>query len=140
MTARVRWLVTALVAGAVFAPAVLPDASDGFPISTYPMFTYERGRVMALDTVVVVEGDERHRLSPEAISGTDEAVLASARVSDAIRAGAAARLCREVAARVDEQGEVQVVTEVHDTVELVRDGAAPRSTTVHARCPVDRHR
>jgi hypothetical protein len=138
--ARVRWLVTALVAGAVFAPAVLPDASDGFPISTYPMFTYERGRVMALDTVVVVDGDERHRLSPEAISGTDEAVLASSRVSDAIRAGRADRLCREVAGRVDEAGEVQVVTEVHDTVELVREGADPRSMTVHARCPSEASR
>ena len=136
MTTRVRWLVTAVVAAVVFAPAVLPDASDGFPISTYPMFTSDRGRVMALDTAVLVDGDERERLSPGAISGTDEVVLASTTVRRAIAGGDAAleRLCHDIAGRVDGPGEVQVVTEVHDTVDLIRERRPPTSVTVHARC------
>jgi hypothetical protein len=135
-------LVTAVVAAVLLAPAVLPDASDGFPVSTYPMFTSERGRVMALDTVVLVDAGGRHRLSPEAISGTDEVVLASTTVRRAIAGGEAAlrRLCRDIARRVDRPGEVQVVTEVHDTIDLIRDDAEPRSTDVLARCPVESDR
>lgn len=140
MTARARWWVTTVVAVVVVAPAVWPHASDGFPISTYPMFTSERGRVMALDTVVLADEDgARQRLSPGAISGTDEVVLASTTVRRAIAGGRSAsiRLCRDVAARVDRPGEIQVVTEVHDTVELLRDGTEPRSTVVHARCSAE---
>jgi hypothetical protein len=136
MTDRTRWLVTLGVALAVLAPAALPDASDGFPISTYPMFTADRGQVIGLDTVVLERDGRRRRLSPERIGGTDEVVLASTTVANAIAAGPAgvARLCREVAARVDEPGTVEVVTEVYDTVELLQQGAAPTDRTVHGSC------
>lgn len=136
MTNRTRWLVTVGVALAVLAPALLPGGADGFPISTYPMFTADRGRVVDLDTVVLVDGGQRRRLSPEVIGGTDEVVLASATVSRAIRGGPAtlAQLCREVAGRVDRPGTVEVVTERHDTVALLQDGAPPLRTTVHERC------
>jgi hypothetical protein len=135
-----RWLVTAAAAIAVLAPAVLPDASDGFPISTYPMFTTDRGRVIGLDTVVLARDGRRERLSPERIGGTDEVVLASATVSNAIAAGptAVARLCREVAAGVDERGTVEVVTEVYDTIALLQHGARPTRRSVHATCEVGR--
>ena len=131
-----RWLVTAGVALAVLSPAVLPGGADGFPISTYPMFTADRGRVIDLDTVVLAERGRRSRLSPEVIGGTDEIVLASAVVSKAIRAGTAALelLCREVADRVDQPGTVEIVTERHDTAALLRDDAPARHVTVHQRC------
>lgn len=127
--------MTVGVALAVLAPAFLPGGADGFPISTYPMFTNDRGQIVDLDTVVLVDGSRR-RLSPEVIGGTDEIVLASATVSRAIREGPAAleRLCREVAARADRPGTVEVVTERHDTVALLQDGAPPLRTTVHERC------
>jgi hypothetical protein len=136
MTDRMRWLVTVGVALAVLAPAFLPGGADGFPISTYPMFTSDRGRVVDLDTVVLVDGGDRRRLSPEVIGGTDEIVLASATVSRAIRAGPAAleRLCREVAGRVGRADTIEVVTERHDTVALLQDDAPPLRTTVHERC------
>jgi hypothetical protein len=139
VTNRTRWLVTAVVAAVVLAPAVWPHPSDGFPLSTYPMFTSERGRVMAIDTVVLVDGGRAQRLTPELIAGTDEPVLASATVTRAIVDGTASldRLCREVADRLgpDRPGEVQVVTETYDTIELLRRGAPPRQRIVHGRCP-----
>jgi hypothetical protein len=137
VTNRVRWLVTGVVACAVLAPAVWPHASDGFPISTYPMFTSERGRVIGLDTAVLVAGDRRVRLSPEVIGGTDEVVLASVLVSDAIAEGPVAlqRLCGEIAERLDRPGTVEIVTETHDTIALLRHGGRPLSTVVHRRCP-----
>jgi hypothetical protein len=139
VTNRTRWLVTLAVGAVVLAPAVWPHASDGFPLSTYPMFTYERGRVVAIDTVVLVAGDRTERLSPELIAGTDEPVLASATVSRAIVGGPAAldRLCHEVVDRLEDGrgGEVEVVTETYDTIELLRRGAPPVQTVVHGRCP-----
>jgi hypothetical protein len=132
--------VTAVVALAVLAPAVWPHASDGFPISTYPMFTADRGRVIGLDTVVLERGGRHERLSPALIGGTDEVVLASATVSGAIAGGATAvaRLCREVAGRLDRDGTVEVVTEVYDTIDLLRQGAAPAQRRVHGTCEARR--
>lgn len=132
-----RWLVTAAVACVVTAPAVWPHAADGFPISTYPMFTAERGRVISLDTVVLAHEGRRTRLSPDSIGGTDEVVLAAATVSRAIAAGPAAlsALCAEIAGRVDRPGTIEVVTERHDAIALLRDGAEPLTIRVHRRCP-----
>ena len=136
MTNRMRWVVTVAVALAVLAPAVLPGGADGFPISTYPMFTSDRGREVTLDTVVLVDGDGRHRLSPAVIGGTDEIVLAAVVVTDAVDGGPVAldRLCREVARRVDRAGTVEIVTERHDTVALLQDDEPPVEVEVHHRC------
>ncbi|HYF44980.1 MAG TPA: hypothetical protein VD926_02140 [Acidimicrobiales bacterium] len=133
---RGRWLVTVAVGLVVLAPAVLPDPEDDFPISTYPMFTAERGEVVDLDTAVLVDGDGRHRLSPEAVGGTDEIVAAAVAVSRAVVEGEAAlsRLCAEIADRVDGPGDVEIVTERHDALALLQDGADPLAVTVHETC------
>jgi hypothetical protein len=131
-------VVTVAVGLLVAAPAVLPDPEDDFPISTYPMFTAERGEVVDLDTAVLVDGDTRRRLSPEVVGGTDEIVAASVTVSRAITEGGAALdlLCQDIAARVDGSGEVEVVTERHDAVDYLKEGGEPLAVRVHARCPV----
>jgi len=128
--------VTVAVGLVVVAPAVLPDAADDFPISTYPMFTTERGEVVDIDTAVRVDDAGRHRLSPELVGGTSEIVSAAVTVSRAIAEGAAAlaRLCGEIADRVDEPGSIEIVTERHDAVALLQDGAQPLEVTVHERC------
>jgi hypothetical protein len=137
VTNRGRWLVTVAVGAVVLAPALLPDPADDFPISTYPMFTIERGEVVDLDTAVLVDEDGRHRLSPALVGGTDEIVAAAVTVSTAIARGSAALdlLCQDIADRVDGPGEIQIVTERHDAVDLLRDDAPAISITVRARCP-----
>lgn len=130
-------MVTVAAVVAVLAPALWPGAEDDFPLSTYPMFTAERGRVVDLDTAVLVDDDGRHRLSPEAVGGTDEVVSAAVTVSRAIAAGdvALARLCAEIADRVGpDRATVEIVTERHDAVALLRDGAPAVAVTVHERC------
>jgi hypothetical protein len=129
-------LVTVAVGLVVVAPAVLPDPEDDFPISTYPMFTIERGEVVDLDTAVLVDEDGRHRLSPEVVGGTSEIVSASVAVSRAIQEGSVALdlLCQDIADRVDEPGEIQVVTERHDAIDLLQHGGDPLDVTVHDRC------
>jgi hypothetical protein len=137
----IRWAVTVAVGVIVLAPAFWPGVEDDFPLSTYPMFTEELGRVVRIDTAVRVQDGEHHRLSPELIGGTDEVILASETVSRALRAGpeAADRLCREIAERIEdgEGGEVALVTETHDAVALLRDDAPPIDVATRTRCPVE---
>jgi hypothetical protein len=102
-------VVSAAVVVAVAVPGVRlladgRDAPDGFPLSTYPMFTRDPGGVVELPTVVAVgPGGEVERLSPQTIAGTDQVIQAGVAVGRAVRDGpaAAGALCREVAGRVD---------------------------------------
>ena len=128
--------MTVAVGLVVVAPAVLPDPEDDFPISTYPMFTIERGEVVDLDTAVLVDHDGRHRLSPQVVGGTSEPVSASVAVTRAIQEGPVSLelLCQDIADRVDEPGEIQVVTERHDAVDLLQHGGEPLEVRIHERC------
>jgi hypothetical protein len=148
-TERLRALATsAVVVAAVAVPGLRlladgRDAPDGFPLSTYPMFTRDPGRVVELPTVVAVTSDGVvERLSPETIAGTDQVIQAGVTVGQAVRAGpAAARaLCREVAGRVDPDGSgvttVAVVVERHDAVAWSAGDREPLDRRTVADCPV----
>ncbi len=129
------------VAAMVLAPAFGDPAVDGYPLSSYPMFSTDRPVRADLVTVVGVTGaGEAVRLSPELIAGADEPILAAATVAGAVRADQSDRLCAEVADRVRAAGpdvaEAVVRTEHVDVVAHVADGAGPLAVTVHARCPV----
>jgi hypothetical protein len=115
------------VAAAVMVGVALPgirmmsssDAPDGLPLSTYPMFAHDRGRVVEQPTVVAVLPDgDIERLSPETIAATDQVIQAAKAVRRALDAGPAATrlLCEEVAGRVDAPAIVAVVVERHDGV------------------------
>lgn len=114
------------------------DAPDGFPLSTYPMFTRDRGRIVEVPSVVVVRATgEVERLSPETIADTDQVIEASVVVSRAIAGGTAAQLCSEVAGRIDEpddSGEVQVVVERYDSVRWAAGDDEPDERRVVASC------
>ena len=110
----VRWLIEA------------DEPSDGFPISTYPMFTRDPGRIVELPTVVAVASDGAvERLSPQTIAGTDQVIQASVAVVTAVAAGsdAARDLCNEVADRVDGPTTLAVVVERHDAMAWAADSS-----------------
>ncbi|HKH03979.1 MAG TPA: hypothetical protein VKA65_02355 [Acidimicrobiales bacterium] len=160
-----RW--RALVASTVVVVAVaIPgvrtlvddDAPDGFPLSTYPMFSRDRGRVVELPTVVAVRGDGAvERLSPATIAATDQVMQASAAVHRAVADGpsAASALCREVAARLAHRSpsatevrpgtdpaqvgpaavaSVQVVVERHDAITWSAGRREPLDRRTVATC------
>jgi hypothetical protein len=115
------------VAAAVVVGVALPglrmvassDAPDGLPLSTYPMFTRDGGRVVDQPTVVAVSpGGRIDRLSPEVIAGTDQVMQAAMTVHRAVETGPAASraLCEEVAGRVDAPANVAVVVERYDPI------------------------
>jgi hypothetical protein len=136
-----RRVTTALLVAVVALPGLRllvqgDDAPDGFPLSTYPMFTHDRGRTVEVPSVVVVDGDDVHRLSPEVIADTDQVIEANVVVQQAIAGGSgtAAELCRDVAARTDDAGEVQVVVERYDSHRWAAGDDDPIERRVVASC------
>ncbi len=136
--------VAALVA-VVALVGVVPLAldRDSFPLSTYPMFSSRRSSTESVDTAVTVADDGTTvRLSPTVIAGTDEVILATATVTDAIRSGTADLLCTDIARRVverqaaptDQVVAVEVVTERFDAVRWYDGDRSPLERRVHARC------
>lgn len=144
---RLGWhrpLAYAAVALVLVVVGVVPLAldRDSFPLSTYPMFSTRRSTAETVDTAVAVDGDGIvHRLGPERIGGTDEIILATATVSDAINRGTVTQLCAEIAGRVAGIGPagattVEVVTERFDAIAWYRGDHRPIERHVHATCAV----
>jgi hypothetical protein len=141
----VAYLTMGLVAGAVAFPLVRPDERDSYPLSTYPMFSYDLGRVSDLDTVVGIDGTgAERRLTPTLIAGGHEVIHAAATVSASIANGDTPALCAEVAARVArDRGRgslvrIEVVSERYDVIAWWQGDREPRARTVHASCVVTR--
>lgn len=119
-------VVVLLVALPGIRMLVEDEAPDGFPLSTYPMFSRDPGRVVVLPTVVALAPDGAvGRLSPQTIAGTDQVIQASVTVRDAVRRGTAAaeQLCEEVAGRVSPPATIAVVEERHDAIRWSADSS-----------------
>ncbi len=132
--------MSTLVVAAVLSPAL--HERDSYPLSTYPMFSHDRGRIAVIDTAVGFDAaGARRRLNPSIISGGYEVIRAAATVSRSIRAGHTAELCAEIAARAARRPDlvrIEVVSETHDVVAYFTDDAEPLAIRVHASCPVTR--
>jgi hypothetical protein len=138
-----RWVaytVSALAAGAILWPAI-PDRDD-FPLSTYPMFSENLGRVTDIDTAVGLDHDgARIRLSPELIGGGVEVIHAGETVTRSILRGDTDALCREIADRARSRHDlvhIEVVTERHDAVAWFSGNKEPLAVTVHSTCDIAR--
>lgn len=135
---RLRRLAPGLAALLVLSPLLRAPRSDTYPLSTYPMFTSDRGPVQEFATIVGVDdlGDVV-RLSPTIIAGTDEVMLASVTVERAVARDQVDGLCEAVAARSEPPlVEIVVRTETVDLVGHIVDDAPALSIVEHARCPV----
>ncbi|MEO1228633.1 MAG: hypothetical protein AAFZ18_06995 [Myxococcota bacterium] len=133
--------LTAGVVLLVLSP--LGHGQDGFPLSTYPMFSSRRPEVATLARAVgATSTGEPVPLSPSLVSGSSEPMQAVSTVNRTIRAGkpASERLCQDIAKRVadakPEAREIRIeLVDVH--VEGWFAGErAPRRTRRIATCPV----
>jgi len=140
------YVVLAAVLAALLAPPLWPPARDSYPLSTYPMFSRDRGRTSVVATAVGRDDDGRtQRLSPELVGGADEAMLAVATAARAVAEGPAGarRLCQQVAERVaasDRRDVVEVAVQVehHDAVARFVDDAPAMRVERRALCAVPR--
>ena len=139
---RVRtWPLVAVVVVAVvvLSPALRASPRDGFPLSTYPMFSTDIGRTTQVDTAVGLRTDgSTTTLSPRLVTGTDEVILAVSTVANAVADGTGDRLCAEIASRLrgGEIVQVRLATETYDAVSYFRGDKAPSTVQVHTTCPV----
>ena len=132
-----------MIAGVVFLavlfwPALHPSEIDSLPLSNYPMFAHPRGQISRFDTAFLIDHQGlEQRLDPQAIGGTEEPVQAAMTVRQAIRTGTTGDLCEEIAADMDVDGTVEVVSVRYDAVAWFRGDRAPIERHVHARCDAE---
>ncbi len=136
-----RIVVTAIVAGALIAPVMLDR--DGFPLSTYLMYSRARGDAVTFATAQAVGADgTTSALTLGIVGDSDDPLIVAGELRDAIGDGRARQRCEEIAARA--QGwdglpsgvdvTIEVVTERHDVVAQVQGEASLLERTVHASC------
>jgi hypothetical protein len=139
---RGRTVVTACVVGALVAPVALDR--DGFPLSTYPMYSRARGDAVAFATVQAVDADgAASTLSLGIVGVSDDPLIVAGELRASISDGRAGQRCEEIAARAAgwdglPPGDIriEVVTERHDVVAHVEGEPSLLERTVHASCEV----
>lgn len=142
---RFAIVVACLTLGATLSP-VLRDpsepSSDGFPLSTYPMFASKRERVLKLGYALGATATNERRLLKPRLVGSFETMQAVEIVRGALARGEERALCARIAANVAVLGDpdivqVRIVIGTHDAVELVARGTLGQEVD-RARCPVKR--
>jgi hypothetical protein len=142
MGRRARILITAGVVGALVAPVALDR--DGFPLSTYPMYSRSRGDAVSFATAQAVDASGVvTTLTLAVIGDSDDPLVVAGELRDAIRDGRAQQRCVEIARRAAEwdglapdTATIDVVTERHDVVARVEGMSSLLDRTVHASCSV----
>lgn len=143
MDRRVRILITAGVVGALMAPVVLDR--DGYPLSTYPMYSRSRANAVTFATAQAVDANGvTSTLTLGVIGDSDDPLIVAGELRDAIRDGRAGERCEEISERAavwsgglpTEISSIEVVTERHDVVVRVEGGQSLVERTVHASCEV----
>ena len=137
--APVGWRPRAAVA-AVLVALVLPFVRDhdSFPLSIYPMYAGARSDVETLPAVFGTnEQGEVERLSTRTIARSDDPLITTSLLRQAIRSGRADALCDEIAGRAPSGTvSVEIVEEQFDLVASAAGDDEVLDRTVHARCPV----
>lgn len=137
------YTLSVLVLAAVSYPALLDPSEDSFPLSTYPMFSRDRGRTAPVVSALAVgEGFERP-LPPKYVANS-EAMQALQTLQKTVRAGrrAALSLCRAIAERAVRDAdpefaamtEVALVTRRVDAIRYLAGEEHELARNVHVRC------
>jgi hypothetical protein len=139
------WTVTSTIVMAMLSP-LLPGRGDGFPISSYPMFSARRDNT-SVTLVVAVErsGDGELDVLPTEATGHRQLTQAVRALKEAVADGGdrPQRLCEEIAVWVDRSGdgragEVGIVTVGYEALGYLLDGARqPTILAEHAWCNVE---
>ncbi len=142
MDRRVRVLAAVAAVGALVAPVAFDR--DGFPLSTYPMYSRARGEAVTFATAQVVDADGvASALTLAVIGDIDDPLIVAGELRDAIRDDRADQRCEEIAQRAARWDglppgsvAIEVVTERHDVVAQVVGDPSVLERTVHATCEV----
>jgi len=131
------------VCAAVAAPALSKPTSDSYPLSTYPMFAYERQKTRLCHVDGLDRAGQRTRLPPKLVAN-DEAMQAARTIRLAVNAGPErmALLCQRVAERLAQDAKfasvvrVRVIEGRFDSLSYFLGSTEPEELVVHHECVV----
>ena len=135
-------VVSIALLGATLAPLIREPWDDGFPLSTYAMFAFERPTKLSMEYAfgVTATGD-RKTLTPRLV-GSAEVLQAMTVLQRARSQGKLPELCATIAGRVaDDAGyndltEIRIVIGTHDAVDfLMRDIRGPEAQLTSCKVP-----
>lgn len=135
--------VSAAMLGLVLWPALRSPPVDGFPLSTYPMFSQgRRDPTAVVERAVGVTADGQRRPVPPRLVGSEEVLQARALVARSLAqgGGASRALCRDIAARVAaapafaDVVSVELRADTFDAVAFLAGREEPLRSKVHVRC------
>jgi len=148
--ARRRAAIFSLVVVLVVLSPILqnwhPEATDNFPLSYYPMFSYERPDLERLNYLVGLDADGRRFRIPYTQAGSGGMNQVRRQINTRVSRNQSDVLCRSVSQRIARSRlayyagiqTVQVVTGDYDLDEFFTGSRSPRSEQVRASCPVQR--
>lgn len=129
---------------AVLLPLAGDPRDDGFPLSTYPMFSGRQSAEATIPHAVVIDAaGERAPLPPVTVAN-DEVIQAFETLRQAVRQGpeATARLCAHAAdwyaGRHEGPARVEIVSDTYDAIAYFEGDRQPVATEVHASCEAPR--
>jgi hypothetical protein len=135
---------------AVLSPVVqnfVPEGVDNFPLSYYPMFSYERPDTERLNYLVGDANGMRIAI-PYTQAGSGGMNQVRRQINTRVSRGQSAQLCQSVSERIARSRSayytriqtVQVMTGQFDLNEYFTVSKLPRAEQVRASCPVQRQR
>lgn len=143
--------LSALALGAVLYPMLLDPqdpAQDSFPLSTYPMFSYDKPRTATVTSAVAIAPDGAEEAVPPEFVATSETMQALRTIAKSVRAGRkdSRRLCKSIAAHVARSSSpafaraeyVALITVTVDSIHYLAGDRRPLERRQHVRCPVPR--
>ena len=141
------YALTIVMLGAVLEPILHAAPKDGFPLSTYPMFSARRGVETTLSHAVALSKGKPPRPLAPRFAGSDEVLQAKVTIQSAVDRGprATKELCGAIAARVAAAGEaladvdtVEIRTDTYHAIAYFEGKTEPIASKLHARCRVVR--
>lgn len=145
------YAVSALALAAVLYPMRFDPQDpeqDSFPLSTYPMFSYDKPRTATVTSAVALgPGDAEQPVPPEFVA-TSETMQALRTIAKSVRAGRkqSRQLCESIAEHVARSAEphfaraeaVALITVTVDSIRFLAGDRTPLQRKQHLRCRVRR--
>ena len=146
-----KWVasvISLVLLGAVTAPIGqnwMAEPRDDFPLSYYPMFSFEKADQQRVTYLVAHDADGGRVLLPYWYAGQGGMNQVRRQMNKLVERGQSSRMCRSVASRVARSGDlpknlvnVQVVTGTFFMSEFFTGNRVPATETVRATCAIQR--
>lgn len=147
----VAYVFSLAMLGAVLHPLLLDpqdSGQDSFPLSTYPMFSYDKPRTARVSSAVAIGPERKERAVPPEFVAGSETMQALRTIAKSVRAGKkqARGLCEAIARRIADSADpafagatrVALITAEFDSIDYLSGDRTPLRRKDHVRCAIAR--